>query len=187
MTGLDTMLEQNRAFAVRQVADGTLMPSLPVQLPHVKAVVIGCADMRVDPEAILGFAPGEAVVMRNIGGRITPGSLEQLGLLGRIGEVAKAVPGGGGEFHLIVIHHTDCGITRLLNDPTMLAGYFQVREDQLAAKCVEDPRAAVTADVKALRAVPGLPPGWLLSGIVYDVATAVVELVVPPAPIASPE
>jgi carbonic anhydrase len=55
--------------------------------------------MRVDPALVLGLKPGEAVVMRNIGGRITPGLLEQLGLLGRIGEVAQEVAGGGGEFH----------------------------------------------------------------------------------------
>jgi carbonic anhydrase len=186
MTELDSMLKRNRDFAARQATDRTLMPSLSIQLPHVKAVVVGCADMRVDPEAILGFPPGEAVVMRNIGGRITPGLLKQLGLLGRIGEVAQAVPGGGGEFHLIVLHHTDCGITRLASDPVLLAGYFQVREDELAAKCVMDPRAAVAADVAALRAVPGLPPTWLLSGLVYDVATAEVDVIVPPAPIASP-
>jgi len=186
MSELDIMLERNRDFAARQVAGHALMPSLPAQLPHVKAVVIGCADMRVDPEAILGFPTGEAVVIRNIGGRITPGLLQQLGLLGRIGEVAKAVPGGGGEFHLIVLHHTDCGITRLADDPAMLAGYFQVPEDQLGAKCVKDPHASVAADVAALRAVPGLPPTWLLSGLVYDVSTAVVEVVIPPAPIASP-
>jgi len=36
--------------------------------------------------------------MRNIGGRITPGLLEQLGLLGRIGEVAGEVAGGGEEW-----------------------------------------------------------------------------------------
>jgi carbonic anhydrase len=186
MSELDNMLDRNRIFAARQRADGALMPSLPAQLPHVKAVVIGCADMRVDPEAILGFAPGDAVVMRNIGGRITPALLEQLGLLGRIGEVAKAIPGGGGEFHLIILHHTDCGITRLAQDPAMLAGYFQVREDDLVAKCIGNPRAAVAADVAVLRAVPGLPPTWLLSGLVYDVATAQVDVVIPPAPIAPP-
>jgi hypothetical protein len=36
--------------------------------------------------------------MRNVGGRITPGLLEQLGRLGRIGEVAGEIPGGGGSF-----------------------------------------------------------------------------------------
>ena len=186
MSELQSLLERNSAFAARQVAADTLMPSLSAQLPHVKAIVVGCADMRVDPALVLGLVPGEAVVMRNIGGRITPGLLEQLGLLGRIGEVAEAAPGGGGEFHLVVLHHSDCGITRLAGDPALLAGYFQVAEDRLAEKRVGDPRAAVAADVAALRAVPGLPPAWLLSGLVYDVATARVEVVVQPAPIAWP-
>jgi carbonic anhydrase len=34
-----------------------------------------------------------------------------------------------------------------------------------------------------LRAVPALPAAWLLSGLVYNVATGLVEIVVPPAPI----
>jgi hypothetical protein len=88
MSNLDFMLESNKNFAARQSAAGTLMPSLPRALLNVKAVIIGCADMRVDPAHVLGIQPGEAVVMRNIGGRITPGLLEQLGLLGRIGQVA---------------------------------------------------------------------------------------------------
>jgi carbonic anhydrase len=149
----------------------------------VKAIIIGCADMRVDPELILGIKPGEAVVIRNIGGRITPGLLEELGLLGRIGEVARAVPGGGGEFHLIIFQHTDCGSTRLVGDPAMLAHYFQIPEAEVKTKAVPDPRAAVAVDVAALRAIPALPDQWLVSGLVYDVATGLVEVVVPPAPI----
>ena len=127
MTNLDRMLERNKDFAAQQSAAGTLMPSLPRTLPNVKAIIIGCADMRVDPEEILGIQLGEAVVLRNIGGRVTPGLLEQLGLLGRVGEVAREIPGGGGEFHLIVLHHTDCGITRLAGDPSLLAHYFRKR------------------------------------------------------------
>ena len=80
MNNLDYMLERNKDFAA-----GTLMPSLPRAMPNVKAVIIGCADMHVDPAHVLGIQSGEAVVMRNIGGRINPGLLEQLGLLGRIG------------------------------------------------------------------------------------------------------
>jgi carbonic anhydrase len=183
MNNLDSMLERNKDFAAEQSAAGTLMPSLPAAMPHVKAIVIGCADMRVDPAHVLGIEPGEAVVIRNIGGRITPGLLEQLGLLGRIGEVAGKAPGGGGEFHLIVLHHTDCGITRLVGDPAKLAHYFQIEEGDLKAKAVLDPRAAVAVDVAVLRAIPVLPAAWLLSGLVDDVATGVVEVVVPAAPI----
>ena len=183
MSNLDSMLARNKDFAAQQSAAGTLMPWLPSALPNVKAVIIGCADMRVDPVHVLGIKPGEAVVIRNIGGRITPGLLEQLGLLGRIGEVAGKIPGGGGEFHLIVLHHTDCGITRLAGDPAMLMHYFQIQEGEVQAKAVTDPRAAVAVDVAWLKTIPALPGQWLVSGLVYDVATGLVEIVVPPAPI----
>jgi len=175
------MLDRNKEFAARQSAADTLMPSLPRALPNVKAIIIGCADMRVDPAHVLGFKPGDAVVMRNIGGRITPGLLEQLGLLGRIGEVAGEIPGGGGEFHIVLLQHTDCGITRLVSDPAMLTGYFQIQEGELKRKAVTDPRAAVAVDVASLRAIPALPGEWVVSGLVYDVATGLVEVVVPPA------
>jgi carbonic anhydrase len=67
MRHLDSMSERNKDFAARQSAAGTLTPSLPRALPNVKAVVIGCAVVGVDPAQILGIRSGEAVVMRNIG------------------------------------------------------------------------------------------------------------------------
>ena len=185
MSSLDSMLERNKDFAARQSAAGTLMPSLARALPNVRAIIIGCADMRADPAHVLGIKPGEAVVMRNIGGRITPGLLEQLGLLGRIGEFAKEIPGGGGEFHIVVLQHTDCGMTRLAGDPAMLTRYFQIQEGELQKKAVSDPRTAVAVDVALLRTIPALPAAWLISGLVYDVATGLVEVIVPPAPIRS--
>ena len=180
MNYFDYMLQRNKEFAAQQSAAGRLMPSLPRALPNVRAVIVGCADMRVDPAHVLGIKPGEAVVMRNIGGRITPELLEQLGLLGRIGEVAREIPGGGGEFHIVVLQHTDCGITRLAGDSAMLTHYFQIQEAELKTKAVTDPRAAVAVDVALLRAIAGLPAKWLVSGLVYDVSTGLVEIVVPP-------
>jgi len=183
MNYLENLLERNREFAAQQSAAGTLLPSLPAAMPNVKAIIIGCADMRVDPAHLFELRPGEAIVLRNIGGRITPGLLQQLALLGRIGEVARQTPGRGGEFHLIVLHHTDCGITRLANEPALLSQFFQIPEADLKAKAVTDPRAAVAIDVEFLRTIPALSSAWLLSGLVYDVATGYVETVVPPAPI----
>lgn len=187
MTTFDTLLKRNKDFAAQQSAAGLLMPSLPNALPNVKALIIGCADMRVEPVHVLGIKPGEAVVMSNIGGRITPGTLQMMGLLGRISQVAGAIPGGGGEFHLIVLHHTDCGITRLAGDPDILANYFAIDKEELKAKAITDPRAAVAADVAVLKATPALPGGWLVSGLVYDVATGLIDIVVPPAPLRKAE
>jgi carbonic anhydrase len=183
MNNLDQLLQRNKEFAAQQTAAGTLIASLKQAMPNVKALIISCADMRADPAHVLGIKPGEAVVLRNIGGRITPGLLEQLGLLGRIGEIAGQIPGGGGEFHLIVMQHTDCGMARLAGDPAKLAHYFQIQEGELKTKAVSDPRAAVAVDVAALRAIPALPGVWLISGLVYDVASGLVEVVVPPVPI----
>jgi carbonic anhydrase len=183
MGTVTSMLERNKDFAAKHTAAGSLLPSLPEAMPNVKAIIIGCADMRVEPADILQLKSGEAVVIRNIGGRVTPTLLEQLGMLGKIGQVAGKMPGGGGEFNIIVMQHTDCGITRLVDEAAMLAHYFQISEGELAGKTVLDPRAAVVADIAALRAVPALPAPWLLSGLVYDVKTGLVETVVAPAPI----
>ena len=96
MNNLDRLLQRNKEFAAQQYAAGTLMPSFPRAVPNIKAMIIGCADMRVDPAHVLGIKPGEAVVLRNIGGRITPGLLEQLGLLARIAEVPERLLEGRG-------------------------------------------------------------------------------------------
>lgn len=65
----------------------------------------------------------------------------------------------------------------------MLAHYFQIPESEVASKSVPDLRKSVAVDVAALRAIPALPGEWLISGLVYDVATGLVDVVVPAAPI----
>jgi carbonic anhydrase len=183
MSNLDSMLERNKQFAAQQSAAGTLMPAIAPAIVKARATIIACADMRVDPAFVLGLEPGEAVVFRNIGGRVTPGLLEQMVLLAKVGQAAHEVPAGGGEFHIIVMHHTDCGMTHVAADTSSLAHYFQIPESDLKTKAVSDPRAAAAVDVATLRAIPALPAKWFLSGLVYNVATGLVEVVVPPAPI----
>jgi carbonic anhydrase len=184
MATFDTLINRNKDFAAHQfVTSSSLKPTLKETLHAAKALIIACADPRDDPAYVLGFEPGEAVVLRNIGGRITPGTLQMMALLGRIGQVAGENAGGGEEFHLIVLHHTDCGIKRLAGNPEMLADYFGIDQQGLPAKAVADPRAAVAVDVAALKANPALPGGWLVSGLVLDVTTGLVETVVPPSPL----
>jgi len=75
---------------------------------------------------------------------------------------------------------------RVAGDPSLLTHYFQIQEGELKTKPISDPRMALAVDVAALRAIPALPSEWLISGLVYDVATGLVEIVVPPAQIRSP-
>lgn len=172
MTTIETLTERNHDFATHQFAtSASLMPTL-------RTMIISCVDPRVDPAHVLGLELGEALVIRNIGGRITPATMQAMGMLQTISQVQGVNPGSG--FNLIVLHHTDCGITRLAEKPDMLASYFGIDKAELEAKAVTDPRAAVAADVAALNANPLVPRGWAISGLVYDVTTGLVETVVAP-------
>jgi carbonic anhydrase len=142
-------------------------------------MIIGCVDPRVDPFDIFGLVAGEAVVIRNIGGRITPATLETMAMLRIVAKVNGGEIGQG--WNLIVLHHTDCGITRLAHSPELLARHFSVAPGDLDKLAIADPHKAVAVDVAALKSNPILPGGFLVSGLVYDVATRRVEIVVPPA------
>jgi carbonic anhydrase len=163
MDVIDTVTERNTRFA--QTAFTADMPLLP----RLKTMVIGCVDPRVDPAHVLGIELGEAAIIRNIGGRVTPDVIGQLVLLGRLATIMGGEPDGLGD--LVVLQHTDCGITRLDNPPEPLAGFFGVDTAGLAGKHVHDPWAAAEADVAVLRSLPPLVARFRVTGLVYDVAT----------------
>jgi carbonic anhydrase len=179
MTIFDTLIGRNQGFAARHFPG-----ALPL-MPTLGTMIIGCVDPRVDPAHLLGLQPGEAVVIRNVGGRITPATLQTMGMLGRIAQEEGGPPAGG--FHLIVLQHTQCGIAHLQEQPALLTGYFGIDQEALATRAVTDPHTAVAVDVATLKANSALPGNWLVSGLVYDVTTGLVEVVVPPAPLRHPE
>src|ERR1700749_3899895 len=109
--------------------------------------VIGCVDSRVDPSHVLGLNLGDAVVMRNIGGRVTPAVVRSWQLLAKLGGQGAGARPADGLPHLVVLHHTDCGITRLADYPEMLAKFFEIPVGDLDTKAVHDPYGAVRIDV----------------------------------------
>lgn len=182
MNTIDTLVQRNHDFATHRFVAG-----LPMR-PSLQTLIISCADPRVDPVHLLGLEPGEAVVLRNVGGRVAPGTVQLLRMLLQVPNVPPGVSTATGEnasspFHLIVLQHTDCGITRLASNIALMADYFGIPPAELPAKAILDPRAAVASDVAALRAIPGLPPTLLVSGLVYDTETGLIDIVVPLAPI----
>ena len=163
----DELVQRNAKFAGAGTFEGLPFPT------NQTLRVVGCVDSRVDPSDVLGLALGDAVVMRNIGGRVTPSTLRSWALLGRLGQGQP--PAGV----LVVLQHTDCGIKRLADYPEQLAEYFEIPASDLQGKAVRDPYAAVRIDVDIARRA--LPPSLLVSGVVYDVETGLIEVVVPPA------
>jgi carbonic anhydrase len=143
-------------------------------------MVVGCVDLRVDPAHVLGLANGEAAIIRNVGGRITPATLRTLSSWARS---AKPTP-----THTYPAHGTssscttDCGMTDLAPYPGLLAEYFEISEDELAGKSVSDPVGSVRVDVEAIwENMHG--SDFLVSGLVYDVATGHLDVVVAPTPL----
>ena len=172
MDFLQTLAQRNAAFAENGFdADLKIIPSR-------KTMIIGCVDPRVDPMDVLKLAPGEAAVIRNVGGRVNPALLETMAILRTVSRVGGSEVGEG--WNLILLQHTDCGITGCLHHaPELLAKHMGVEPHELAALAVDDPYTAVAVDVAALKANPNLPGGFTVTGLVYDVASGRIETVVP--------
>jgi carbonic anhydrase len=96
------------------------MPRLPF-IPNLNLYLVTCIDCRVDPAQILGVRLGEALVQRNIGGRITPAIIRDIAYAGYL--VDTKAPEGP-YFEVAIIHHTDCGST-LRADDELRHGFAQ--------------------------------------------------------------
>ena len=171
MSATETLLDRNT-----NLRDALGRRALAIS-PGLRAIVLTCADHRVDPAHVLGVDLGEAVVLRNVGGRVTPEFIQNLAVLATVG----AVEGLSTGFELLVMHHTDCGTSRLgaPEYAALLAAYFGVSEAELAGRHVTDPVASVRADIELLRSHPLLPRTLIASGIVYDVDSGRAEVICP--------
>lgn len=176
MDFLATLAQRNKEFASGDFVNGLKM------MPSEKTVILGCVDPRVDPADVFGLEPGEAVVIRNVGGRVTKAALESMALVGKLAKAGGKEVGPG--WNLVLLHHTDCGIagcSRLA--PEMLAEHLGVKTSDFDAMAITDAHKSVAFDIAALRANPDLPRGLTVSGVVYDVATGLVETVIGPTPL----
>jgi carbonic anhydrase len=81
------------------------------QRPH--ALIITCADSRIDPELITQSKPGDVFVTRNIG-NLVPAYGEMLGGVSAVIEYAVSALKVQ---HVVVCGHSDCGAMKGLLDP----------------------------------------------------------------------
>jgi carbonic anhydrase len=140
--------------------------------------VITCLDPRVDPAHFLGLGLSDAMVVRNVGGRVTPEVINDVAFIGQIAE--NVVPDGP-LFEVAVIHHTQCGAGALADD-TFRRGYAKrigADESTLREHAVLDPTATVIGDVERLRSADAISPRVTVSGHVYDVVTGLVQTILP--------
>jgi carbonic anhydrase len=143
---LDELLERNGRFAQHELGE---LPSLPAR----GLVVLTCMDHRIDPAAALGLELGDAMVLRNAGGRVTPAFLDDLDILSQV--VARR-GGTPDRLELVLMQHTECGASELTGT---------------------EPHEGVRADIEALAADSRVPGSLSITGLVYETSTGRVELV----------
>jgi carbonic anhydrase len=171
-TNFDPALERNRAFASAGGHEGAVV------FPRLGLFVITCLDPRVDPAQFLGLELSDAMVIRNVGGRVTPEVINDVAF---ISQIAETVLPDGPLFEVAVIHHTQCGAGALADDDfrSRYAERIGADESILREHAVIEPAATVATDVKRLRSAAAISPRVTVSGHVYDVVTGLVQTVIP--------
>jgi carbonic anhydrase len=169
---IDTALERNRAFAAAGGHQGAVV------FPNLRLFVITCLDPRTDPAHFLGLGLSDAIVLRNVGGRVTPEVINDVAFISQITE--NVLPDGP-LFEVAVIHHNQCGSGALVDDTfrRRYAERIAVDESTLHEHAVLDPVETVSRDVGLLRSASAISPRVSVSGHAYDVITGLVETVVP--------
>jgi carbonic anhydrase len=173
----DVYLERNAAFAATDAKNN--VPEIPF-IPLKQLYLITCIDPRAEPAAIIGSQLGEAIVARNVGGRVTPAVTKDLAWILHLHE--NKTPDADW-FEIAVIHHTDCGSGFFADDDLrhgfMARGNWDDAETRELA--VLDPAQTVKEDTQKLRSAPELQPtitNVKIGGYTYDVSTGQITTVV---------
>ena len=136
--------------------------------PSRHLVVITCMDSRIDVFGAFGLANGEAHIIRNAGGVVTPDVLRSLALSQhKLGTV-----------DVVVAQHTDCGLHGF-DDPGFRADLTAQSgvEPSWDVPGFDDVEASVRRQVEVLATNPWAAAPGGVAGFVYDVDTGRLHLV----------
>jgi carbonic anhydrase len=147
MSEIARLLEANQGYAAARanVADAR---------PGRHLAVVTCMDARIDVFATLGLHLGEALVIRNAGGRVTDDVLRSLALATHV----------LGVDNVVVMQHTKCGLAGVTDEELRRRtgadlGFFPI----------DDHGAALREDIDLLTTKTYLSPLTMIAGFVYDV------------------
>ena len=155
MSVTDDLLANNEKYAVA-------FPG-PLPLPPAKRLaIVACMDSRLDLFDALGLAVGDAHVIRNAGGVITPDQIRSLAISQRL----------MGTREIVLIHHTDCGMLTFNDEAFKRAIHDEVgiRPDW-SSESFSDLDEDVRESLARIRMSPFIPHTDQVRGFVFDVAT----------------
>jgi len=152
MAEIKHLLEANAYYAHARASVDDAEPS-----GHI--AVVTCMDARIDTFAVLGLHLGEAHVIRNAGGRVTPDVLRSLALSVNVLGVRI----------IVVMQHTCCGLASVSDDELRAA-----TGADLPFFPIDDHHAALREDCTTIRNADYLSRADVVAGFIYDVNTGVI-------------
>lgn len=171
MTGNNILLERNSRFA-----DTFSGADLPI-MPKLGTLIVTCIDARVDPAHVLGLDLGDAVVLRNNGGRVTPAVIDEIATLAFM--VSRMTQNPEPEFNVVLMQHTQCGAQNFAN-PDFQGALRDKLGIEVSDYAITDQETDLRRDIDRLRDAAGVPGSLTVSALLYDVKTGrAVEVVRP--------
>jgi carbonic anhydrase len=177
MSEINNLYDRNHRFAV-----GFDQAELAI-LPRFSTVILTCIDARVDPAHFLDLKLGDAIVLRNAGGRVTEAVERELAILFAIAnQVADGEPP---ELSLAIIHHSDCGLERLASPQAQEAISQRSGVDLavLQSLGIADHNQSLVDDVDRLQRSNLVPDELVVSAHLYNVKSGRINQVIPAAPL----
>ncbi len=160
----DDLIDANRSYQAKFALSG--VPGRAAK----RLGLVTCMDSRIDPLAILGLAVGDAKVIRNAGGRVTPDVLRSLALATTMLDVDR----------IAIMQHTRCALAGRTDSELATAFPADVAEEagRWPFLAMPDPDASLREDVDAVRNCRLISGGVAVEGWRYDVEAGAVARVV---------
>jgi carbonic anhydrase len=175
MSDLAELYARNASFA-----EGFDLGHLPMK-PNLSTLILTCVDARLAPAHFAGLRLGDALVLRNVGARVTDTVALEVAILWQLMALAS---GGTPSIELVVIEHTECGMARFATPEVAakITDHFGTGA-VVDTYAIVDPLESIATDIDRLRANPIVPSDLTVSGHLYDVATGRLSTVIETAPL----
>jgi carbonic anhydrase len=131
--------------------------------PRLGLAIVTCMDARLDVWRVLGLEDGDAHVLRNAGGVVTADTRRSLAISQRLLDTTV----------IMIIHHTDCGATKITEDAFREAVYRDtgIRPDWAAEAFPKDVDGDVVQSIARVKADELIPHRDRVHGFVWEVET----------------
>jgi carbonic anhydrase len=156
MPAIDEFVQHAKRYANTFRKGNLLSP------PARRAAIVACMDARMNLFAMLGLAEGDAHIIRNAGGVVTPDTIRSLSISQRLLRTQE----------IMLIHHTDCGMLTFTDEEYRARLRAETgAEPDWDARAFSSLEDDIRESIALIRDDPFIPHVDVVRGFIYDVQT----------------